>query len=110
MDRNKIKKLEASRKKLIKKLPPLQKILRATISKYYLTCGYKKCRCHRGEKHGPFVYLSAKEKGKLRMYFVPKELIENVKVGVKNYNKVWEIICELCIINRKILYLKRTFE
>ncbi len=104
---SKIEQLKAKRDQIIQQLPSLKEILRSTISKYYLTCGYKKCRCHKGEKHGPFFYLSAKEKGKLKMNFVPKPLIEDVKKRVKKYNILWEQICNLCQINRKILWLEK---
>lgn len=102
-----ISQLKKKREKILKGMPDLRKILRSTISKYYLTCGYKKCRCHSGNKHGPFTYLSAKEKGKLKMYFVPKEITKEVKQQVLNYNKLWESICEVCRINREILWKER---
>jgi len=104
---DKLARLKKKRQAIIKRMPRFNRILRTTISKYYLTCGYKKCRCHRGEKHGPFIYLSVTDKGKTKMYFTPKELVKQVKQGVKNYDKLWQDICELCKINRKILWLKR---
>jgi len=103
-----LKRLKRRRNQTIERSPSLKQILRSTISKYYLTCGYKKCWCHkRKKKHGPYIYLSAKEKGKLKMCFVPKELIKEVKEGVKNYNKLWNDICEIARINRDILWLKK---
>ena len=105
---NRINRLKREQKRLVKNTPSLRKILRTTISKYYLTCGYKKCWCHKGKKkHGPFIYLSYSEKGKTKMYFVPKELIKDVRKGVKNYNNLWEIIYKLCKINREILWLEK---
>lgn len=104
---DKISKLMKKRKEIIKQMPPFGKILRTTISRYYLTCGYKRCRCHKGEKHGPFIYLSVTEKGKTKMYFTPEEIAKQVKEGVKNYHKLWENIYKLCKINREILWLKR---
>lgn len=103
-----IEQVEKERQKLMKELPSLKEILRSTISRNYMTCGYKKCRCHKGEKHGPFVYLGTKVKGKLKMYFVPKELEKEVREGVKRYNILWEKIYRLCDLNREILWLKRT--
>jgi len=107
---DKITQLKRQRRKIIKQMPPFERILRTTISKYYLTCGYKKCRCHKGEKHGPFIYLSLTEKGKTKMYFTPEEIVQNVKEGVKNYHKLWENIYKLCQINREILWLKKKWE
>ena len=105
---NKIDRLKQEQKKLIRTAPSLKKILRTTISKYYLTCGYKKCWCHNGKKkHGPFIYLSHSEEGKTKMYFVPKELIKNVQEGVRNYKRLHEIIYKLCKINQDILWLEK---
>lgn len=102
-----IAKLEAKRENILKKVPSLKKILRTTINKCYLTCGYKKCHCHKGKKHGPFIYLTATISGKTKGYFVPKKIIKEVKTGVSNYNQLWKYICELCEINRKILWIKK---
>jgi len=107
---NELSKLEKKRRAIIKRLPRFDRILRTTISKYYLTCGYKKCRCHKGEKHGPFIYLSVTKKGKTKMYFTPKEIVKQVKEGVKNYHKLWQDIYQLCEINRRILWLKKQWE
>jgi len=107
---DKITELMKQRKEIIKKLPPFDRILRTTVSKYYLTCGYKKCRCHKGEKHGSFIYLSVTEKGKTKMYFSPEEIVQQVKEGVKNYHRLWENIYKLCQINRQILWLKKKWE
>ena len=107
---DKITQLKRQRRKIIKQMPPFERILRTTISKYYLTCGYKKCRCHKGEKHGPFIYLSLTEKGKTKMYFTPEEIVQQVKEGVISYHKLWENIYKLCQINREILWLKKKWE
>ncbi len=107
---DKIERLEKKRQAIIKRLPKFDRILRTTISKYYLTCGYKKCRCHKGEKHGPFIYLSVTKKGKTKMYFTPKEIVGQVKEGVKNYRKLWQDIYQLCDLNRQILWLKKTWK
>ena len=41
------------------------------------------------------------------MRFVPKELIKEVKEGVRNYNKLWNNICEIARINKDILWLEK---
>ena len=108
---NRIDKLKREQRKLIKSTPSLKKILRTTISEYYLTCGYKKCWCHQGKKkHGPFIYLSYSEEGKTKMHFVPKELIKDVQEKVGNYKRLHEIIYKLCKINREILWLEKKFK
>ncbi len=95
-------------KKLLNSIPPLNKILRATVSTYYLTCGKQNCYCHKGKrKHGPYYYLSAKEEGKMRMFLIPGELLKEVRTGVKYYNQLREIIYSLCKTNRQILWKRK---
>jgi hypothetical protein len=101
---NKLQMLKIKRKKLIRKLPPLDKILRSTININYLTCGYKKCKCHQGQKHGPYMYLAYKEKNKTKSYFVPKKMEKVVRQQVNNYKKLINLIHQLCNLNREILW------
>lgn len=104
-----LRRLKRRQTQIIEHTPSLREILRSTISRYYLTCGYKKCWCHQGKKkHGPFIYLSYTTEGKkTKMHFVPKELIPRVKEGVKNYHILWDNIYRLCKINREILWLEK---
>lgn len=98
--------LLAEQQSLTTKLPKMDEILRATISKNFLTCGTKNCHCHikDGKKHGPYYYLSYIKDKKLKMFCIPKKLRAKVKLYVKNYNKLWELICKICDINRQILW------
>lgn len=42
-------------------------MVKGSLYRRYLRCGNAKadCRCRRGEKHGPFYYMSVLEKGKM---------------------------------------------
>jgi len=99
--------VEKEKETLIKSfLPSLNKVLRATVSEYYLTCGKAKCRCRKGKKHGPYLYLSSSKSGKVEMYKVPKELENEVKEGVKIYKEIRKKLWRLCELNREILWEK----
>ncbi len=103
--RSALRSIENEKKKIIGSLTPLlDKVLRATLSEYYLTCGKKGCRCKRGQKHGPYLYLSSSEKGKVKMHKVPEGLEGETRKGVEAYNKVWEKLCRLCELNRELLW------
>lgn len=99
--------VEKEKKALIKSfLPALNKVLRATVSEYYLTCGKAKCRCRKGKKHGPYLYLSSRKDGKIKMYKVPKGLENEVKEGVRIYKEIRKKLWRLCELNREILWEK----
>ena len=55
--------LKRRRKQLLRKLPPLESVLRGTLIERYLRCGNPNCRCADGQGHGPKYYLSVSYPG-----------------------------------------------
>jgi len=51
---NNLKKVTQKSKEFKKSIPPLHEIIRGTISRRYMACGKPNCKCHKGEKHGPY--------------------------------------------------------
>ena len=45
-------------------------MIRGSWYQLYKSCSYAGCRCHRGEKHGPFYGLSISIEGKRRLQMV----------------------------------------
>lgn len=43
------------------------------VVRRFTVCGKPGCRCQRGEKHGPFWYLSEKEAGRTRLRYLGTE-------------------------------------
>lgn len=103
---NQLLALQNKQKVLIKEITPLlPKILRASISTYYLKCGKPNCYCRKGKlKHGPYQYLSAKEGNKVQGFLILDGILRQVYQGVGYYNLIWKMICDLCRVNRKILW------
>ena len=96
-----LKALEKLHKKLPKKTEPL---IRGSLVTMTRVCGGKNCRCLKGYKHHS-LYLSQSFKGKLRMFYIPKEAEEAAKEGVLNYRKVKKLLNRLSQIH--IARLKR---
>jgi len=66
--RQKIGVLSKERQRLEKELLACRlPMVKGSLYQRYLRCGNSKadCRCRRGEKHGPFYYLSVLEEGKM---------------------------------------------
>ena len=100
------KELEVERGVLIKKVPVWVKVVRGSLKKYYLTCGNKGCRCHRGKgnRHGPYWYLNVGwAGGRQKMYLMPEEKVREIKAGIKAYREMWNKLCEISEINIKII-------
>ena len=72
-----------------------------TISETYRTCGNAGCRCHRGEKHGPHLYVSYRgPDGKTTGYYVPKAAHESLREGVEAWHALQARLRELAEINK----------
>jgi hypothetical protein len=72
-----------------------------TISEVYRECGQPSCRCHQGEKHGPFMQVSYRgSSGKTTGYHVPRALEGRVREGVRAWQRFQELGRELAELNR----------
>lgn len=98
------KALRQRQKALLKRLPPLQAILRGSLVERYKRCGKPGCKCANGPGHGPKYYLTVSyPKRKPEMDYVPAEFQEKVKEYLENYRKAKGVLEELSEINRELL-------
>lgn len=96
--------LKRKRKTLLKKLPPLEAILRGSLIERYKRCGKPGCKCAKSPGHGPKYYLSiSKPKQKPEMDYVPLDYQAQVKEYLENFRRIKMILEELCEINRELL-------
>lgn len=59
-----------------------------SLVEQYRTCGKAGCRCKRGEKHGPYHYLSQKVDGRTRMRYVAKKEVRQLKVLLRRHREL----------------------
>jgi hypothetical protein len=98
------KALRQRQKAILRRLPPLQTILRGSLVERYKRCGKPGCKCANGPGHGPKYYLTVSyPKRRPEMDYVPADLQEKVKEYLENYRKVKGILEELSEINRELL-------
>ncbi len=108
MKTDKLKGLEGKKKGLLQRLPDLTRVLRATLAKRYLTCGRANCKCHRGEKHGPFYYISITlGVGKTKQIQIRPNEIAIARQWIKNYRKTKAVLEQISQINAEILQWKK---
>jgi len=68
----------------------------------YRTCSYPNCRCHKGQKHGPFVAISYTLDGKRRSRPIRAEDVEMVRAKAQAYKRFqttrtrWRKLCRQC--------------
>ena len=96
--------LRRRRQALLRRLPPLQAILRGSLIERYKRCGKPGCKCADGSGHGPKYYLSVSYPGlRPQMEYVPQEYYEQITEYVANYHRARELLEEICEINRELL-------
>ncbi len=72
-----------------------------------MTCGNKNCRCHKGEKHGPYYYLTVNyPKGKTKCVKIADQDVKKVKKWLKNHKKIENILEQISNRNLEILKMK----
>jgi hypothetical protein len=62
-------------------------LVRGSLVPMYKACNKGGCKCTRGERHGPFWYLSWSEGGKTRMYFVKAAGQTQVRAAATRYRR-----------------------
>jgi len=50
----------------------------------YVTCGKPRCRCIRGQKHGPLYYLYWKEQGRSRSLYIPQKKVSELRCQIRD--------------------------
>src|ERR1700680_3950090 len=96
--------LRRRRRQLLRKLPPLDAVLRGSLIERYKRCGNPNCKCADGPGHGPKFYLSVSYPGRSpQMDYVPQADQPEISERVANYHRVREILEQICEINRELL-------
>jgi hypothetical protein len=96
--------LRERRRKLARDLPPLEQLLRGSLTETYKRCGRPNCHCAGGPGHGPKRYLVISQPGgRPRRDYVPNAAHEHAAHLIDNFHKVREALNEICAINAELL-------
>jgi Family of unknown function (DUF6788) len=84
------------------RLEPL--ILRGSLIERFKRCGHPGCKCQHGPGHGPKYYLSVSQAGaRPEMDYVPQEYVRQVSNYLQNFQKVRQVLEQICNVNRELL-------
>lgn len=111
--RKKIDTIQKKRKKLESEIITnlsRKALLRGSLYAAYKSCRKKGCKCMRGEKHGPFLYLSDKISGKTSMIFIRKSIEYQVRALANNYVRWRRIRAQVAKYNNEVLHLMDEME
>jgi Family of unknown function (DUF6788) len=97
--------LRRRKRRLLQELRPPPDLLRASYVEQFLTCGKPACACHRGQKHGPYYYLTLSlGAGQVRKFLLKgSEQQEQARRGTAAYSQFAAGLEELSQINAELL-------
>jgi hypothetical protein len=101
------RRLTARRQRLLEELGRLGPVLRATVVERFTQCGKGRCKCMRGEKHGPAYYLTVSyAQGRTRQVYIPKTLRPVADAWVRNYRQALDLLETVSTIDLELLRRK----
>jgi hypothetical protein len=102
--------LRRRRRQLLRQMPPLDRLLRGSLIERYKPCGKPGCKCARGPGHGPKYYLSVSRYGQRpEMDYIPQDSHRQTAEYLANYQRLRQILDEICAINRELLSRREAF-
>jgi len=90
---------------LLRSLKPPPGLLHASLLERYLKCGRPNCHCRRGDKHGPFFYLSrCLAQGQMQTLLLKTDgQIAQARHGVAAFRQVAQTLDQLSWLNWELL-------
>ena len=77
--------IRRERARLARRLGRRGEIMKGSLVMRSTRCGEPGCKCAKGEKHGPYLYVSVFREGRTRSVYVPQHLEREVRRWVENY-------------------------
>ena len=95
----------------MRNLPPLDRVLRGSLTETYKRCGRPNCHCANGLGHGPKRYLvTSQPGGRPRRDYVPNALCAQVAELLDNLHRLRAALNEICAINAELLRRREELE
>ncbi len=101
------KKLRDERAELAAKIGAGGNLLKGSLIERFTVCTRTGCRCARGYKHGPYLYVSMFDGKRSKQVYVPKSMQQEVRMWVKNYENAKRAIDEISARSIDLIKLKR---
>ena len=97
--------LRQRRARLLKRLDLPPSLLRASLVERFGTCGRPNCCCQRGQRHGPFYYLTqCLAKGHMQKFLLKTETQrQQARQAIAAWHALQEQLEELSQINTELL-------
>ena len=85
---------ETMRDAKLRQLQQVGPLVAASLCQRAVRCGNPQCRCASGAKHSAWC-LTFKRQGKTRTVHVPRDLVEEVRQWVKEYQRTKQLLAQI---------------
>lgn len=79
-----------------------RKMVKGSLFQVYTACRKGNCRCTKGQKHGPFLYMNTYIKGKLRQRYIGKKEDRPAVEGLQRYKSFQRKLEKIRAINKRL--------
>lgn len=100
--RQKIAALDAERASYIQTVLDLRELFAASLSVVFRTCGKERCACARGERHGPYFFLSIQSAGRNERYHLSSAQADKAQPAIDRYRLFLKTLRQLRAVDRRI--------
>jgi hypothetical protein len=98
-----VRQLVARGRRLAAGLSGVERTLRGSLLREGRQCSSERCRCRRGELHGPYTYLAVYLDGRSRTLYVPRALAEATESHLQSTERNDALLQEIALINLELL-------
>jgi hypothetical protein len=95
--------MRRARAALIRRLGRRGELMKGSLVMRSTRCSRPGCACARGEKHGPYLYVSVFREGRTRSVYVPQHLEGEVRRWVENARALEKDLAEISWLNAQLL-------
>src|SRR5262249_50938627 len=95
--------LLARRRAAAARLGDVEQVLAGVLTEQARWCGKPRCRCERGEPHGPYAYFPPRPAGRGRARYVPAALAGVVRRYLRRGEQAEAVLVEISAINAELL-------
>lgn len=95
------------RRRLLRRLPPPEEVLRGSVLTRELRCGKPSCHCASGPGHLATYLTVSFAAGRTEQISLPAALVAQAQAWVANYQAWWNAVEAISAINRELLRRRR---
>ena len=82
----------------LKQMAPKGPVLAATLTLVHKRCGQPSCACQHGGPRHPAHHLAFTDAGKLRIVYVPQDLLAEVQQWVQEHHRLKTLVHEVSLL------------